>query len=250
MKTIVAIPIYKNQFAQDEIISITRTIEILGMQYKIVFIAPEKIRSVKEFPDIAILHFPDLYFESIASYNRLLISLEFYLRFYEYDYLLICQNDCYLFENNLEYFINLNFDYIGAPWITHAQEKFWRGYIKVLPQLGCKLLFSYLTNKKSIHVGNGGFSLRKISAFKNVLQNHSKKISNIRMQEDQIVSVAFPYLDSNFSIASLNIALSFSFDADAAIAFQMNNYQLPMCAHKFRGYDDVDASFWKKYIHL
>ena len=61
----------------------------------------------------------------------------------------IIQLDCWLFKDRLDEFMSMGFDYIGAPWMKNGLEG------KPEPELW--------------KVGNGGFSLRKVSSFLSVI---------------------------------------------------------------------------------
>jgi hypothetical protein len=98
--------------------------------------------------NIFVEFFNKSYFKNIHGYNRLMLSKEFYTRFCKYDYMLISQLDAYIFKDNLEYWCNLGFDYIGAPLFPPSN-----GEIKI----------------DKCFVGNGGLSLRKINKFIEVL---------------------------------------------------------------------------------
>jgi hypothetical protein len=63
---------------------------------------------------------------------------DFYKCFSTYNYLMIYQLDGWIFTNFLDYYINLNVDYIGSPWKA------------------------YILNLDEDTVGNGGVSLRKV----------------------------------------------------------------------------------------
>lgn len=83
------------------------------------------------------------YFTSITGYNKLCLTVDFYKRVCNYEYLLIYQLDAWVFRDELEYWCYKGYDYVGAPFFKH---------------FGC-----YEDGDKLWSVGNGGFSLRKIS---------------------------------------------------------------------------------------
>ncbi len=87
--------------------------------------------------------FDNKYFQSVEGYNDLCFSPEFYQRFKDYEYMLICQLDAWVFSDQLDFWCNKGYDYIGAP-IFHAYTP---------TQFTTKFL----------GIGNGGFSLRRIS---------------------------------------------------------------------------------------
>ncbi len=62
-------------------------------------------------------YFNNEYFNGVSGYNKLMLSREFYLRFKNYEYILIYQLDAYVFRDELDYWCGQGYDYIGAPWI-------------------------------------------------------------------------------------------------------------------------------------
>jgi hypothetical protein len=164
-KAIIVIPIYKARFECFETISLRQGFKVLK-NYRFAFILPEKFRDDQELRNtlnslgadklsVSFLYFKDQSFSSLMSYNTLLVTREFYECFAEYDYMLIYQTDAFVFRDVLQTFMEKNIDYIGAPWFegyNNAHEN-------------SKLL--------EFH-GNGGFSLRKIRSFLDVLDNKNK----------------------------------------------------------------------------
>ena len=91
----------------------------------------------------------DAFFTSVSSYSRLMLSKQFYQDFRNYEYLLVYQLDCLVFADHLEQWCNQGYDYIGAPLFR----------VKGQPESG----FSGACN--------GGFSLRKVNSFLQVLES-------------------------------------------------------------------------------
>ena len=94
--------------------------------------------------------FDGKYFKDKFTYSKLLCSLEFYESFASYDFVQIVQTDCWVFEDKLDHFAASGLDYVGAPWMKNGFEG------KPEPELW--------------KVGNGGFSLRKVSSFLSVIK--------------------------------------------------------------------------------
>ena len=90
--------------------------------------------------------FASSYFENIAGYNRLLLSEEFYIRFQEYDYMLIYQPDAFVFEDRLQEWCAKGYDYIGAPLVGKFTDQIF-------------------DSSMPMRVGNGGLSLRRVQAY-------------------------------------------------------------------------------------
>lgn len=96
------------------------------------------------------------FFTSVAAYNELCFSAIFYERFRRYTYMLICQLDVWVFDDQLEYWCSKGYDYIGAP-IFHAYNK-------------------HSFTRKFLGVGNGGFSLRKIDHCLRIVMSDRKRV--------------------------------------------------------------------------
>jgi len=93
------------------------------------------------------ISFHHSYFEDIPGYNRLLLSKEFYHQFKAFDYMLIFQTDAFIIDGSLSTFLEKNVIYIGSPF-----------------------LIADVPEKEGLNVGNGGFSLRHISTFSQILK--------------------------------------------------------------------------------
>jgi hypothetical protein len=269
----IAIPIYKQYAAlsSSEKRSLSQTYEVLG-KYDIVFVTHEGIDITAYHPQqgskiplkLNRVNFPPAYFTGLKSYSQLLLSLEFYQRFSEYDYLLICQLDVFVFGDQLDYFINKGYDYIGAPWFE--------GY-------------DVATAESNIMgVGNGGFSLRKVKSILSILYalelfgGRRPTIKAIRAAAQHCISVlrvakheyhrrtrnyapALPwdtllYEDGywglvvktffpGFKVGSIQDATAFAFEVNPSVLYALNHYQLPMATHAWEKYD---PNFWKKFI--
>jgi len=146
MRIKVVIPVYKKELSIEEKRSLKQCMTILN-NYEFVFVTHNDLDK-DQYNLIAnetntnyqFEYFERQYFESVQSYNRLLLSRNFYLRFQKYDYILIYQLDAFVFKDELMYWCEMGFDYIGAPWFTRWGNRLYK-------------------------VGNGGVSLRKVSTF-------------------------------------------------------------------------------------
>jgi len=102
------------------------------------------------YSDFRIRFFPSEFFRSERGYNSLLLSRKFYRAFRYYEFILIYQLDCLVFSGNLDCWCDKGWDYVGAPWFPAFAED---------------------TSKGFLAVGNGGFSLRKVSSAIQVLES-------------------------------------------------------------------------------
>ena len=158
----IVIPIYKETLNVFEMQSVYQCIKVLS-DYTVHFVCPkglnvnlykEKFSEIENFT-----YFDKHYFEDLAGYNRLMLSVCFYKAFNKYQYMLIYQTDCYVFKDELLDWANKGYDYIGGIWFE--------GFVGN-PYLGSKLW----------QAGNGGFSLRKIKSIARLLAS-KKPINNI-----------------------------------------------------------------------
>jgi glycosyltransferase involved in cell wall biosynthesis len=241
-KVCIAVPIYIEQPEPHECASLRRCLHILG-KYRIVFFGPENL-NMSVYEDIAceygasytVKRFPDVYFTSAASYSKLMLNVDFYNSFSNYEYMLVYQLDSWVFRDELDAWCAKGYDYIGAPWFE--------GYAEA--------------DKNSALIepsGNGGFSLRKISSIIRYLYALQIKIAaselnklNIRSDEneDSLLLRVFPYVYPDFVIAPVYEAMCFSFEALPRRLYVLTG-KLPFGCHGFSKYDN---KFWKQHIDM
>ena len=252
-KVAVVIPTYKEKLSEYERVSLKQCTKILG-QYDIYLIGASKFNHFESYRevcnvDLRIEKFNDTFFNNIQGYNQLMMSEELYQRFSRYKFILIYQLDCYVFRDELNYWCDKDYDYIGAPWID-ANVYAWL-YIRKYP-----ILFRYyhkimFRGKTLSSVGNGGLSLRKVSTMLLFSKLLKKTIVNFRGNEDSFfchfVKTLFPF----FKIPKASEALKFSFDVYPDKCFELNGNQIPFGCHAWCRNDDVygdNLSFWENHI--
>lgn len=218
---IVVIPYYHTDLSETEIISLKQVQKVLK-NYDICFISPLRLRHTLRNDKYQIEYFENSFFESVSTYNQLMLTFEFYERFIKYRYMLIYQLDAFVFYDRLDYFCDLNYDYIGAPWIY----------------LG-KGMVGGINHK--VYVGNGGLSLRKISSCIKLLCDGKKELRDFSYNEDFFFSIA----KGDFHVAPLSTALEFSIETHVRKCFKINGRRLPFGCHAWEKYDFL---FWKPYI--
>lgn len=282
----IVVPIYKEfgKLSDEELISLNQLFKVLG-KHQIIFFGPNRIQwgdylehAKKENIQLQIKKFNNYYFESINSYNQLLISLGFYKEFKKWKYVLVYQLDAFIFRDELRYWCGLGYDYIGAPWSgTHSYE-----------------------GKPLVGVGNGGFSLRNLRSclkllkglrviemleeyenfnwkgilpklpaiIKRILATNtpSKFEINYSFQEDVFWCISAPnrlnnfrsnvfilqfltkyFVKKTFKIAPEKIASKFSFETRVGELYELNNKKLPFGCHAWEKYE---PEFWKGIIPM
>lgn len=284
-KCIIVIPVYKDAPNNTERASFFQALNILKnhdiciITHNSCNLTVYKKISEKADKSYSIELFDINYFKSIDGYNDLCYSKDFYLRFNLYEYMLIYQLDAWVFRDELEYWCNRNYDYIGAP-LFYAYNK-----------------FTY--TEKYMGVGNGGFCLRKISHCLRILSsNPNKPYINLRgllkmysnylsynekypssiinrlciipiilfkligiknnlkyyiinhVNEDMIFGTwsSKEWGNNNGNIPSKEEAMKFSFEVHPSLLYKKNNYKLPFGCHAFEKWEYNE--FWSNFIKI
>jgi hypothetical protein len=223
--------------------------------FKQVIVAPVGLKIDEQFgalEKLEVKRFAQHYFEGIAGYNQLLLSKAFYGAFSLFDYLLIHQADVYLFKNELSFWCEKGYDYIGAPWFRPDKLDRNAAY-----NFGQKLKLSFKTNKvygdRHNKVGNGGLSLRNIESAIEVLEKVNPALlkrytSNAgdAFNEDIFWSLEAPQI-IDFKIPDWQEAMQFAVEFQPAVAYQYLAEKLPFGCHAPLKHD---PEFWKNFIPL
>ncbi|MBQ9893657.1 MAG: hypothetical protein IJM35_10950 [Bacteroidales bacterium] len=268
MNAAVVIPVYLSELSEEEKISFNQTVKVLG-RHDIILVCPcgfdhSNYDNLAAQQGVTIKKecFEASYFNGIPGYNRLLLSRHFYERFSNYNYILICQLDVFVFRDELEYWCTRGYDFIGAPIIGKFEDTAFSNVMRV---------------------GNGGFSLRKISSYlayfnsgKNVIPTNdiahrislrkkpytrifvwilmslgwrNKPVSfaaHWRYNEDDFWSGVLD--KSNFALRkpSPEEAMLFSFERFPSELFKLTGNKLPFGCHAWKKYEF--NGFWRHII--
>jgi hypothetical protein len=249
----VVIPLYKETLSKTEEISLTQCIDILGKSNPIIFVTFKSLNlsNYKSYlskkVESSFLFFDESYFKNIGGYNRLMLSDRFYSSFLDYKYILIYQLDAFVFRDELLYWCNMNYAYIGAPWINPWWYQEVMTYIYSTSGFLSKLKRTLLTpTAKNMHlVGNGGFSLRSVKSFYLISLLLKRRISQWQKNEDVFWSIFIPMKFPFFKIPPDSVARKFSFENEPKYLYHMNNAKLPFGCH---GFEKYDIDFWKSFI--
>lgn len=248
-RLVILIPTYTPRLTADEQISVSRLLSLCPDR-DIRVVCPADMPPLEHFESLPREEFPARYFEGIAGYNRLMMSEEFYARFEEYEYLLICQTDAFLFRDDLSSWCDRGYSYVGAPWLVKRK---YRGlgrillYLRALPKrlLGRPFLPLDLGGK----VGNGGFSLRRVADFLSVCRSEQDEIEywllrsqTIREYNEDCYWATRP----GWKYPSAQEALEFAFDLSPEEAFIQNGNRLPMAAHGWN--KPRYKAYWQPFI--
>ena len=228
------IPIYKPKIAGLELFSLQHSIKVLKPGRRVYLIGPQSLDYsfyINSFPNVKIVTFNDSFFQSIGSYSRLLLNEFFYDSFKNYEFVLISQTDAILLRDDLDYWCNSRYDYIGAPWpkalrITVNTDKY-KGQDR----------------RVSCPVGNGGLSLRRVAKCIRLIKEFpeaSTKFAGNRINEDLFFSI-FGTLSDDFSIPDKITASCFSMEISPDYFSFLNSGKAPMGGHAWWKYD---IHFW------
>lgn len=254
----VIIPLYKTELSATEIISLKQSLDVFRGE-TFYFVVPKELNLSRfvtdyELTDENIVRFNDSFFKNIDGYNRLLMNPEFYQAFGSFDYMLICQLDVFVFSNQLTYWTQKGYDYIGAPWLD-SEPTILRDLFRNLNKI-----YRHFLNKKQRSfehlnlVGNGGFSLRNIRKHYSIALEQQELISkhiknrpeNNYYIEDVFWSIQVPKLYPDFKIPEYREALHFAIDRKPKRAFQLLQNKLPFACHGFN--KPKVFNFWKSKI--
>jgi hypothetical protein len=250
MISAVVIPIYKQfiELSKEELSSLNQVLET-AHNHNIVIACHEAI-NFKDYSsnartkkvELNVIHFDKSYFENIKGYNRLMLNVDFYKAFKNFEYILIYQLDAWLFYDHINLWCEKGYDYIGAPWL----ETNVRSWVVAFPWK-LRLIYNFLYLFKPMKfVGNGGFSLRKVSSCISFLQKQETLAKKWACNEDLFWSYA-TILDKKFRIPEHKEALSFSFEFEPILAYKLNHEKLPMGCHAWGKYK---PEFWREKINV
>lgn len=229
-EVVIVVPVYKEWRDSTEKLSLEQLYRVLGT-YNIYFVAPKKMHSFLEGKNLNNICFDDNFFMNTRTYSELLLSDLFYKNFSNYEYMLIYQLDAFVFKDDLLGFCEMGYDYIGAP----------------LPKIRCAEWRTI-----NARVGNGGFSLRRISSVRRVIADLSTICSDSYIKEScyKYEDLFFGYCgarnDVDFSVPDVKTALKFAVDDNVSHIYQHLDTQLPFGCHRWSKADRY--SIWRPYV--
>jgi Protein of unknown function (DUF5672) len=165
---IVVIPVHAPTPTHDEIVSIRQCGKIFHNK-EIAFLSPASLDLRTYFsiiPYASEFRVSRRWMNSISSYNRLRISLEFYKLFDSYTHILVHEPDAIVIRDELDNWCLQELDYIGAPFF----EGF--GFAQ------------YKHDAYPIGVGNSGLSLIRTAAAQKVLRSETRWYHADRVPSD------------------------------------------------------------------
>lgn len=261
-RVIILITAHKEELSHFEAISLKQCVKVLG-RHPTRLICPEGLdvtayRRVAE--DIEVDFINPKWQKSHTTFARLRIEPFLYKRYRDYEFILFYELDAFVFRDDLEYWCDRNYDYIGAPWFEGLEAG--------------------SPDTKLIGVGNGGFSLRKPRSLLRALYSFSHIIDprgrfKLDFQRNKIKALwdlvknstiannsfflfnDYPAAEDIFwgicikrnfdwfKVAPIDEAIKFSFETQPKLLYDKNSHELPFGCHAWWRYD---FEFWKPFI--
>jgi hypothetical protein len=226
----VVIPVYMPVIDGLDLFSLHYSLNKLKAKRDIYFVCPESLETAfysNLFPRAKFVTFDDCYFKPVENYNQLLLNPFFYEKFDACEFILLYQTDAIILRDELDYWCNQEYDYIGAPW--PMANKFVVNTDR----------FKGQNRRVRCYVGNGGLSLRRVNKCVELFDEFPEASGNLAkygIHEDLFFSM-YGLLSDNFSIPDKITASKFSLEISASFFFDLNGGHIPMGAHAWWKYD-------------
>ncbi len=254
----VVIPLYRERLPDLEAKLLRHNLKVLSNQ-EIVLLMPEGLnvdtmRGQFDIDKYEIVRVSTEWLgrkNGVSGYNRMMLSEEFYAKFDDVDYILICQTDVYIFRDELTYWVARGYDYIGAPW---GKKPKYDGFLMSL-YLDARIHFhrkkkGFMKQDLFGRVGNGGLSLRRIDHFREACIKYSEKIEIMCASQHYLNNedVFWALVPREFVYPSYYEALNFSIDTNPEMGLQRINGHLPFGCHGLT--QPPIYAFWRDKITL
>ncbi|WP_163339197.1 DUF5672 family protein [Desulfopila sp. IMCC35008] len=263
----VVVPIWKDNLSKFEKISLEQNSTILNKHHFTIAtnknVDLERVETIlsKNNVNYSVKYFHKDYFTNIEGYNRLLLSLRFYLKFVNFKYILICQLDTFVFKDDLVYWVNNGYSYIGAPWLECYESADERSSIigigngglslrNVTDQLKVLLTFKYIEDvhiyRNNILNTEGTLPGRILLFLKmTIFRNNTFFLFNNWKKNEDIFWCTIGSRNTWYNLPNAEIASQFSVELQPE-RFIKGDETLPFGCHAWWKYD---LEFWKPYIN-
>ncbi len=245
----VVVPIYRTSLDPYEELSLRNTCKVLS-GYPIIVAHPQGLdlhKISENYPQLQFKAFDPSFFKGIMGYNRLMLSSVFYESFSDFQYILICQLDAYIFRDELKDWCLKGFDYVGAPWLRRSVYDYplikqWMWLVRKYQHASGKRSKQDLYDK----IGNGGLSLRKVESHRRVVNEYAELIEKYVSREKKMhlfnEDVFWALEPKDFVYPSVEEALLFAFDKYPDLCYKKTGNRLPFGCHAW--YKRKMKAFW------
>jgi hypothetical protein len=218
------------------------------------------------YPGFLEKRFPPRYFGSAQAHAALLLSKPFYEAFLDYEYILVYHLDALVFSDELAAWCARGYDYIGAPWLMSPDtphitaEKVGNGGFSLrrvrsfLRVLGSKAYFVDPDEYWRRYRERSGLLARAVNwprkyvkrlGWFNDVRWHVRWALHGDVHEDRFWAEYATHYDPSFTIAPVDVAMRFAFEAEPRRCFERIGRRLPFGAHRWQKFD---RSFYEPYL--
>lgn len=193
--------------------------------------------------------FPDRDFAGISGYNALLKTRRFLDSFDGADFILICQTDAVILDDDLGRWLASGYDFVGAPHFVGYKElslpvRFAKGANGGLSLRNLRaarvaldrvnILPRTLLAKSVVRTGLAALSARTLGTKMCIIPKPN-------LNEDVLWSVEIPGCDPDFRVAPPEVAAGFAFEVLPRHLMELRGGRLPFGCHAWQRYDQ---EFW------
>lgn len=241
-EVVVVVPVYRPELTVWERASLRQTVRVLQENYPVELLVPcgmdcSAIR--REVSGLPVREVSDEWLgrrNGIAGYNRMMLSAGFYELFRDYEYLLICHTDAWIFRDELGDWCRRGYDCVAAPWLRRPlydlplvkQYMQWRERMKRRRgEASRQVLYG--------RVGNGGLSLRRVEAFRRACATYRTEAESYLADPCHLRNedVFWAVVPREFRYPAPDEALRFSIDTHPAYALRRLGGDLPFGCHSW-----------------
>jgi hypothetical protein len=245
----VVIPIYLEKPSKLEIISLNQILTVLH-KHPITFVAPTGLDTAwyenycQGKATIAIQRFT---WKGHIEYGGLMLAPKFYRAFLNYEYILLCHLDAFVFRDELEKWCRQSYDYIGAV----IYNSIWDSPPSSLHKL--------LGASQPEYYGNGGFALKKVETFYKITSKNRLFISlyhwvrKVRKQaffDDLFMAQFFPRFLSSSNLPTQAVAQRFgaAYENWNEDKLPFTNREIDSLPFGIHGWIQFEQEYWKPCI--
>jgi hypothetical protein len=255
-RPVVVIPVHRERPSPSEIVSLRQCGKVL-VKRDIVILAPKHLDlgAYRELlPRAADLRVKSHWMASLEAYNQMMMSPLVFNALKGYTHMILHEPDAIVLRDEIDYWYNQPFDYIGAPWFEGFAPS--------------------AANAPIIGVGNSGFSFHRLSTsrrvtaswmrwapFSSIKENLIQGLrgDKARLRQafirlgsagrlrgayklvdrncDQFWSFIVPNIDKTFRIPTADIAVQFAWEVLPSRCMEMCGGSLPFGIHAWFKYD-------------
>lgn len=259
LSAIIVIPVYRTPDDREEV-ALRQCQKMLGMRYPVEVVCPDGLDSgpfTAFLPNATFRRLAPSRFRNIKAYNALMLEPDFYRHYADYDYMLVYQPDAYVFSDNLDTWLRLGYDYIGAPWLPN--DNWFQLTIGEVVRAVKRRVSPIGSTRRLKHaqfqyrVGNGGLSLRRIQCMIRVTEQYQREVASHAFPgddwpEDVIIGAYYAHRHL-VTTPDWRTAAAFSMDNALRRCYRVNGHQMPFGCHGWlKG--TAWSGFWKQFIPL